>query len=141
MRALFAELSSETMLADRAEITVVAQKTVTNADIIALNRLCSGKVATVASLIMNVDPAEGISDLHLLTKALQFLLRDIIDKLKSGIDKFTKESITLYLTSPFRQMPRSPLARESSIKEKSPQICWKNICCRSWNGPYQYMNL
>ena len=76
----------------------------------------TGKVATVASLIMKVDPAESIFDLHLLTKALQLLLRDIIGKLKSGIDKFNEESIMLYLTPPFRKMPRPPLARVSRGK-------------------------
>ena len=65
---------------------------------------------------MKVDPAEGIFDPHLLTKAFQLLLRDIIGKLKSGIDKFNEESIMLYLTPPFRKMPRPPLARVSRGK-------------------------
>ena len=65
MRALFAELSSETMLADRAEITVVAQKTVTNADIITIDRFCLGKVATVVTLVTKIDPAEDASDSRL----------------------------------------------------------------------------
>ena len=48
--------------------------------------------------------------------SVQLLLRDIIGKLKSGIDKFNEESIMLFLTPPFRKMPRPPLARVSRGK-------------------------
>ena len=78
-----------------------------------------GKIATVASLVMKIDPVEGVSDPLLLTHALLYLLGDINAKMKIGIRKFTEESITLYLTSPFRQSPRPPLVRESRGKAKA----------------------
>ena len=116
MRSFVDSLSLEMSLGRGAEITVVAQKTITNAEIITLDHLCSGKVPTVTSLVMKLDPAENESDPHLLTKALHYLLRDITAKVKIGIGKFTEESVALYLTPPFRKMPRPPLARVSRGK-------------------------
>ena len=116
LHSLLVNLSLETTLEGRADISVVAQKTVTNAEVIALNHVCLGKIATVASLVMKIDPVEGVSDPLLLTQALLYLLGDINAKMKIGIIKFTEESITLYLTSPFRQSPRPPLVRESRGK-------------------------
>ena len=84
MRALFAELSLEAILADRAKIFVVAQKTATNADIIAIDRFCLGKVATVVSLVTKLDPAEYASDPRLLAKTLKYLLDDVTGKVKKG---------------------------------------------------------
>ena len=65
---------------------------------------------------MKLDPAERESDPNLLTNSLDYLLGDITRKVLIGIKKFTEESITLYLTSPFRQMPRPPLTRVSRSK-------------------------
>ena len=117
-----------------AEITVVAQKTISNAEIITLDHLCLGKVPTVTSLVMKIDPAENESDPRLLTKALHYLLRDITAKVKIGIGKFTEESVALYLTPPFRKMPRPPLAQVSrgtfSIMLEENLLVWK---------PYPYM--
>ena len=71
IRALFMNLSLENSLEGRAKISIT-KKTVTNAEVITLNRLCSGNVVTVASLIMKVDPAEGIFDPHLLTNPYDY---------------------------------------------------------------------
>ena len=55
-------------------------KTVTNAEVITLNRFCLGKVAAVASLVMKLDSAERESDPNLLTNSLDYLLGDITRK-------------------------------------------------------------
>jgi len=88
-------------------------------------------------LIIKVDPAEGKFDPHLLTKAFQLLLRDIIGKLESGIDKFNEESIMLYLTPPFRKMPRPPLARVS--KGKVRNYVGRTSAADPGMEPYPYM--
>ena len=100
VRALFINLSLESPLESRVEISAVVQKTVTNAEIFTLNRFCLGKVAAVASLVMKLDPAEHVSYPNLLTSSLDYLLGDITRKVLIGIKKFTEESITLFLASP-----------------------------------------
>ena len=57
MHTLFANLSLQALLESRVGISVIAQKTVTNAEIITLDRLCLGKVAAIASLVKRLDPA------------------------------------------------------------------------------------
>ena len=58
---LLIKLLVETSPEGREEINVVAQKTVTNSDIIILDKLFSGKAANFASLVMKLDPAESAS--------------------------------------------------------------------------------
>ena len=107
MRSFFDNLSLEMSLGRGAEITIVAQKTITNAEIITLDHLCSGKVPTVTSLVMKLDPAENESDPRLLTKALHYLLRDITAKVKIGIEEFIEDIISTCHRPPFsRRIPR-----------------------------------
>ena len=101
MRSFFDNLSLEMSLGRGAEITIVAQKTITNAEIITLDHLCSGKVPTVTSLVMKLDPAENESDPRLLTKALHYLLRDITAKVKLGIEEFKEDIISTCHRPPF----------------------------------------
>ena len=100
IRALFVNLSLESPLESRVEISAVVQKTVINAEIFTLNCFCLGKVAAVASLVMKLDPAEHASYPNFLTSSLDYLLGDITRKVLIGIKKFTEESITLFLASP-----------------------------------------
>ena len=62
MRALFVNLSLESPLESRVEISAVVQKTVIiNAEIFTLDRFCLEKVAAVASLVMKLDAVEHAS--------------------------------------------------------------------------------
>ena len=97
---LLIKLLVETSPEGREEINVVAQKTVTNSDIIILDKLFSGKAANFASLVMKLDPAKSASYPNLLTSSLDYLLGDITRKVLIGIKKFTEESITLFSASP-----------------------------------------
>ncbi len=78
----------------------------------------------------------------LTNEGFSFFPRDIIGKLKSGIDKFNEESIMLYLTPPFRKMPRPPLARVSRGKvlnyvgrTSAAILVWNHTrTCTSWSS-------
>ena len=85
MHTFFANLSLLTLLDSRVGISVIAQKTVTNAEVITLDRLRSGKVAAVASLVKKLDPAECTSDPFKLTSSLDYLLGDITRQVLIGI--------------------------------------------------------
>jgi hypothetical protein len=69
--------------------------------------------------------------------SVQLLLRDIIGKLESGIDKFNEESIILYLTPPFRKMLRPPLARVS--RGKVVNYVGRTSAADPGMEPYPYM--
>jgi len=64
MRGLIIQLSPETSESPE-KISIVTQKTVTNSDVIILDKLFSGKAAYISSLVIKLDPAEGESDRHL----------------------------------------------------------------------------
>ena len=55
MHTLFANFSLETLLESRVGISVIAQKTVADAENITLDRLCSGKVAAKEASILRSD--------------------------------------------------------------------------------------
>ena len=85
----------------------VGQKTVTNADIIALDYVCSGELTTVAALIIKLDPAEKATNSRLLLNNIRGLLDGATGKVsRVGLARFTKDSITSFLESPFSPSER-----------------------------------
>jgi hypothetical protein len=71
-RALSVSLSLAITAEGRAGVCPVAQKTVTNADIIALDYLCPGEFTNIAALVIKIDPAEKTSDLRALSDTIRF---------------------------------------------------------------------
>jgi hypothetical protein len=117
-RALSVEISLTASSEGRVGVCPVAQKTVTNADIIALDYVCFGALTTVAALVIKMDPPEKTTNPRLLLNSIRCLLDGATGKVgKPGLVQFTKDSITSFLESPFRTIPRPKLITVSSERK------------------------
>ncbi len=89
-RALSVEISLTASSEGRVGVCPVAQKTVTNADIIALDYVCFGALTTVAALVIKMDPPEKTTNPRLLLNSIRCLLDGSTGKVgKPGLVQFT----------------------------------------------------
>ena len=123
LRTLLADISLATSAEARVGVCPIAQKTVTIADIIALDHVCSGELKTVAALVIKIDPAETKTDPLSLFLVIRYLLCVVSSgkAVKAGLAKYTVESINALLQSPFRQMTHTSPLSETNQPPTHPQ--------------------
>ncbi len=110
-----------------SDIKIDFQRTITNADVFALDNVTSfhtnigviRDLNAVARFVVKLDPAEKNTNLKSLQSAICNMLERAQLIVNGRVSDFTVDSMSAFMASPFRMVPRQPLVTIAKAKRSA----------------------